>query len=138
MVFVKCKNVEDLKEHCRKEYNIYVSEKGDNFFFLSNVETIVEQCDFDLMIEEMLKNHRKNTDICMRVYTDFREISTSKESVLQELRETEEFLRQQPGENYWVIQMKEGKEKYKGLLLWTEYLDKSGQKQEFLYIGEHQ
>ena len=73
----------------------------------------------------------------MQVYTDFREFSMTKEEVLQELQETEDCLRQQQGEYYWWMKMKEGKEKYQGLMFWVGYLENGGPEQELLYTAVH-
>ena len=89
------------------------------------------------MITVKTLDHREDADICMQVYTDTREISIPKMDILQELQETEDYLRQLPGENYWWMKMKEEKEKYFGLLFWVQYVQNNGEKQGLLYTAVH-
>lgn len=137
MIFVKCKNVGELRNQCQQEYDQYVSLGGQNFYFRSNIDELVEDSNFEQIIQKLVKDHREDADICMQVYTDTREISMPKVDILQELQETEDYLRQLPGENYWWMKMKEGKEKYFGLLFWVQYVQNNGEKQGLLYTAVH-
>lgn len=137
MVFAKCKDIEELRIQCKKEYDQYISEKGRDFFFRSNIQTLDEKSDFNQIMEEVVKEHREDSDICMQVYTDFRKISISKENILRELQETQDYLQKLPGEQYWWMKMKEGKEKYLGLLFWAQYVQNNGEKQGLLYTAVH-
>ena len=138
MIFVKCKNVGELKNQCQQEYDQYVSLGGKDFYFRSNIDELVEDSNFEQIIQKLVKDHREDADICMQVYTDTREISMPKADILQELQETEDYLRQLPGENYWWMKMKEGKEKYFGLLFWVQYAAKDGESPGLLYLAVHQ
>lgn len=138
MIFVKCKNVGELKNQCQQEYDQYVSLGGKDFYFRSNIDELVEDSNFEQMIQKLVKDHREDADICMQVYTDTREISIPKMDILQELQETEDYLRQLPGENYWWMKMKEEKEKYFGLLFWVQYASKDGESPGLLYLAVHQ
>lgn len=137
MIFVKCKNIGELRNQCQQEYDQYVSLGGQNFYFRSNIDELVEDSNFEQIIQKLVKDHREDADICMQVYTDTREISMPKVDILQELQETEDYLRQLPGENYWWMKMKEGKEKYFGLLFWVQYVQNNGEKQGLLYTAVH-
>ena len=138
MIFVKCKNVGELKNQCQQEYDQYVSLGGKDFYFRSNIDELVEDSNFEQIIQKLVKDHREDADICMQVYTDTREISIPKMDILQELQETEDYLRQLPGENYWWMKMKEEKEKYFGLLFWVQYALKDGENPGLLYLAVHQ
>lgn len=138
MIFVKCKNVGELRNQCQQEYDQYVSLGGQNFYFRSNIDELVEDSNFEQIIQKLVKDHREDADICMQVYTDTREISMPKADILQELQETEDYLRQLTGENYWWMKMKEGKEKYFGLLFWVQYASKDGESPGLLYLAVHQ
>ena len=138
MIFVKCKNVGELRNQCQQEYDQYVSLGGQNFYFRSNIDELVEDSNFEQIIQKLVKDHREDADICMQVYTDTREISMPKADILQELQETEDHLRQLTGENYWWMKMKEGKEKYFGLLFWVQYASKDGESPGLLYLAVHQ
>ena len=137
MIFVKCKSIEELRQQCKNEYDQYVSTDGQDFYFRSNIPELDEYSGFNQIIRGMIKDNRKDADICVQVYTDFREFSMTKEEVLQELQETEDCLRQQQGEHLWWMKMKEGKEKYQGLMFWVVYIENGGQEQELLYTAVH-
>ena len=58
MIFVKCKNVGELKKQCQQEYDQYVSLGGKDFYFRSNIDELVEDSNFEQMIQKLVKDHR--------------------------------------------------------------------------------
>ena len=137
MIFVKCKNIGDLRNQCQQEYDRYVSLEGQDFYFRSNIQELEEDSNFEQIMQKLVKDHREDADIYMQVYTDYSEISIPKADILRELKETEDVLRQLPGEHYWWMKMKEGEKKYLGLLFWVQYDPNDGQKPALLYTAVH-
>lgn len=134
MIFRVCESINEVKKYAKEMWKQYQGDTDAICYVTSNMKGVNLKVSLVEMIELLAGREEPDSHVFVKLITDSREGTLQLDEVLSELRETENFLKENDKNSAWWIACKKGAERYQFMMLQVNWIPLKGKEKKKIYM----